>query len=609
MEELGNLNTLDYAILVVYFIALISMSYWLGRSQEDKDDYFVGGRNLPWWAIGLSTAATQSSAIGFMSIPAFIAMKEGGGLLILQGEFILPISMIFIMILFIPFFRNLNLVSVYEYLERRFGADVKFLISSIFLLSRGLGTAIGLYMTAIVFSTVFKIELIWTIIIIGVITLIYDTLGGIKAVVYSDVVQMLVLIVGVVFIVGYAVSEVGGFAGFKSIIASDMAHRVQVLDFGRFGIHKGEDYAFWPQFIGGFFLLASYYGCDQTQTQRELSASSLEETRNSLIFNGFFRFPLTLMYGLIGLSVGAYVIQNTEFAALVNAQDSVDYMLPIFIMNHVPHGIKALIFVAVLAAAMSSLDSSINSLSAATLVDFINPLLLKGRPTPKQFLIFSKGTTVLWGAIVTVLALFVGDISDTVIESINKVGSTFYGPILAAFLCGVALPKVGLQGVIKGIIAGVAFNCYLWVYQPQISWWWWNAIGCLITIGVAVLVSLDDEIEWVELDDYSMDRLKKISEKEKFPHEHLDKIEELANKPLPKSELAAKLQDLQLDIYEIRLVLKLSLPAKPAKSELIIWNTHLLDGEKKWIPRYLMLVGYSVFMFIVCWLIPKFFGV
>jgi len=141
VNQIGNLNVLDYAIFVVYFAVLIFMSWRFSKGQTDESDYYVGGRKMAWWAIGISTAATQTSAVGFMSIPAFVAMKQGGGMKLLQGEFILPIAMIFIMIFLIPFFRKLELISVYGYLEKRFNRSVKHLISSVFLINRGLATA------------------------------------------------------------------------------------------------------------------------------------------------------------------------------------------------------------------------------------------------------------------------------------------------------------------------------------------------------------------------------------------------------------------------------------------------------------------------------------
>jgi SSS family solute:Na+ symporter len=468
------------------------MSWRLGKGQKDEIDYYVGSRKMPWWAIGISTAATQTSAIGFMSVPAFVAMKKGGGMKLLQGEFILPIAMIFIMIFLIPFFRKLELISVYEYLEKRFDSSVRHLISGVFLLSRGLATAIGFYMAGIVLSTVFKMPLWVTILLIGGITLIYDTLGGIKAVIYSDVLQMAILLMGAFLIAGYSIYEVGGWSVFKDIVTLDMPNRLQILDFKHHGLGDGVEFSFWPQIIGGFFLLSSYYGCDQTQTQRELSAATLKETRKSLIFNGFFRFPLSLLYLFIGLTIGAYAIKHPHFTDIVNSMDKVDYMVPVFIMNTIPHGFKALIFVAILAAAMSSLDSAINSLSAASMRDFIDPLILNKKKYKISFLRMSKISTVIWGIIVTIFAFYVGNISETVIESIGKVGSAFYGPILAAFILGVAFKRVTSKGVFIGIVAGVFFNLVLHLWFQQIFWLWWNCFGFLVSVIIAFFVSLFD---------------------------------------------------------------------------------------------------------------------
>ncbi|HDY75964.1 MAG TPA: hypothetical protein ENH49_05520, partial [Candidatus Marinimicrobia bacterium] len=210
MEQIGSLSSLDYLIFVLYFSLLIGMSWKLGKGQHDQADYYVSGRKMPWWAIGISTAATQTSAIGFMSIPAFVAMKPGGGMKLLQGEFALPLAMIFVMVFLIPFFRKLELISVYEYLDMRFNSSVKYLISGVFLFSRGLATAVALYMTAIVVSTVFKMPLWITIMLIGGITLVYDTIGGMKAVIYSDVLQLGILLMGAFLIIGYSIDAVGG---------------------------------------------------------------------------------------------------------------------------------------------------------------------------------------------------------------------------------------------------------------------------------------------------------------------------------------------------------------------------------------------------------------
>ncbi len=207
------------------------------------------------------------------------------------------------------------------------------------------------------------------------------------------------------------------------------------------------------------------------------------------MLNGFFRFPLSLLYASIGLALGAYVAVHPELAAHELVVEKVDYVLPVFIMQQIPHGLKALIFVAVLAAAMSSLDSSLNSLSAATQTDFIEPAL-KQKPDARTFLLYSKITTVAWGVVVTGLAFFVGSISDTVIEAIGIVGSLFYGPILAAFACGVLMRRVTPPAVLVGVLVGVAANGAMHLWADGIFWMWWNVSGCVVTVVVALLISL-----------------------------------------------------------------------------------------------------------------------
>ncbi|MEM1141882.1 MAG: sodium/solute symporter [Pseudomonadota bacterium] len=476
------MTTIDWTIIIVYMAGMIGLSIYLGRGQANDEDYYVGGRNLPWWAVGISTMATQTSAISFMSIPAYVALKEGGGLTWLQYELAVPLAMIFVMIFLIPFFRRLELVSVYEYLELRFGPQVRLFLSGVFLLSRGFATAIGLYASAIVLSVCLDLPLAATILLIGVITVIYDTIGGMTAVVYSDVLQMFILVGGLLACVFYAAAEVGGFSAMFDALPQDRWH---AFDPGT-GLGDSSSTPFWGFLIGGFFLYASYYGTDQSQVQRELSAPTLADTKKALVFNGLARFPLTLLYLLLGIAAGATYYAASDLQAAV-PPDKLDYLVPQFILLKLPTGLRALLFAALLAAAMSSLDSALNSLSAATVRDFIDR---KGEMSGKAVLRTSKVTTVVWGAVLTGLAFFAGNISDTVIEGINKVGSAFYGPILAAFLAGVASKRATGPGVIAGVIAGVGFNVVLWIGTPEIYWMWWNAFGLVVAIVVTLGASL-----------------------------------------------------------------------------------------------------------------------
>ena len=475
------MNELDWTIIIIYLGGMISLSIYLGRTQSDEEDYFVGGRKLAWWAVGLSTMATQTSAISFISIPAFVALKQGGGLTWLQYELAVPLAIIAVMALLIPFFRRLKLVSVYEYLELRFGSAVRSLVSAVFLISRGLATGVGVYASGIILSVCLGIPLWLTILIIGVVTVIYDTIGGITAVVYSDVIQMVVLISGILICILYAANIVGGLG---DVWANFPEARRLAIDPSSGLRGAGASVPFWAFLFGGFFLYSSYYGTDQSQVQRELSAASTADTKKSLLVNGFARFPLTILYVLLGMVMLTVYQKSPELIERI-PYDKPDYLVPQFILLFLPQGLRAVIFASLLSAAMSSLDSALNSLSASTVHDFIAPRL----KNKDRLLLVSKLTTLGWGILITGFAFLVGNISETVIESINKIGSAFYGPILAAFIVGVLSKKATAASIMAAILAGVGFNLFLWLAFPGVYWMWWNMTGFLIATGVTVVVS------------------------------------------------------------------------------------------------------------------------
>ena len=482
------MSTIDWVIIISYLAAMVAFSVYLGKGQESQEDYYVGGRDLPWWAIGISTMATQSSANSFLGIPAFVALKEGGGLTWLQYELAVPVAMIFVMVVLLPFFRKLELVSVYEYLELRFGRPTRLFLSGVFLLSRALATGMGIYAAALVLTVCLNIPVWSTILMIGIVTIIYDTIGGMAAVVYSDVIQMAVLVVGVAICIGITMSEVGGLSEMFAALPPD---RWQALDMStgleQVTAKEASQTPFWGFVIGGFFLYVSYYGVDQSQAQRELSAPTIEDTKRSLILNGLARFPMTLLYLLLGVAMGAAYQKLPELKSAVDAHGDVNFLVPEFILTQLPVGVRALLISAILAAAMSSLDSALNSLSAATLKDF-----LEDKVEPSNLLKVGKIVTVIWGIVITALAfIFLFDEgSKTVVESINEIGSAFYGPILAAFCMGLVSRRSTGTGVMTGTVLGVSFNAYLWIVHPEVFWMWWNLFGLIVTCIVTYVVSL-----------------------------------------------------------------------------------------------------------------------
>lgn len=474
------MSALDWIIIIAYILGIVGMGFYLGRHQNDIESYYVGDRSFSWWTVGISTMATQTSAISFISIPAFVALREDGGLTWLQYELALPLAMIAAMVFLVPFFRELKLVSIYEYLELRFNRTVRLAVSFMFLLSRGLGTGVALYAAAIVLSVCIGLPLYLTILFVGLATIIYDVAGGIRAVIISDVIQMVVLVAGVFVCIFYAMDLSGGFS---NLIANMPDERLVALD-PSLGFSGESHTPFWAFLIGGFFLYLSYYGTDQSQAQRGLSAASVSEAKKSLLLNGLCRFPLALLYILLGIAMFSAIQHSAELQQAVT-DTKPDYLVPYFILLELPSGLKGVLFAALLAATMSSLDSALNSLSAVTLRDFV-----EDKVTDKQQLFFiGRITTVIWGILITGFAFIVGDISDTVIEAINKVGSAFYGPILATFIAGILIRRIHARAIIIGLCMGVIINIVLWLAAPKLHWMWWNLIGFASTSLIALVLT------------------------------------------------------------------------------------------------------------------------
>lgn len=482
---------LDWIIIIAYSGGLILLGWYLGKRQKSSVDYYLAGRKMSWLPIGLSTMATQLGAVSFISAPAFVALRPGGGLILLGYELALPLAIVVLMAFFFPVYLSLKIISVYEFLEQRFDLRTRIVMSCLFQISRGLATGVAVYAAAIVLAVTLQIPIYITIILIGAVALIYELFGGIYMDIISDTIQMLVILIGLLITAIIGLKLIGGWS---TVVQTLDPSRFLAVDFAAHGLGDSRDFGFWPLFLGGFFLYASYYGCDQSQVQRELSARSLKDCRKSLLFNGLLRFPLVLIYGGIGLVLGTYALQHPSFLSKL-PEGGFDYLLPTFVLANMPSGVVGLIFIAIMAAAMSSLDSSINSLSAASLED-IYKKIKKGKLSQQHELKLSKGFTLFWGLFCIGFAFFMGDISPTILESINKIGSAFYGPIFAVFFLGIFARKVNPFPVVLGLTCGVLTNLYLWFFVPTVSWLWWNAIGFLVVIILAIFGSMLSKVDF-----------------------------------------------------------------------------------------------------------------
>lgn len=473
------LNSIDWGIILIYLAGMIGLSMILARGQKTDRDYYLGGNKTAPLPIALSTMATQCSTNSLLGAPAFVAFAAGGGLIWLQYELALPFAMIVLMAVVFPILRRLNLISLYAYLEKRFDARTRSAVSVLFQFLRAFSTGVTVYGISLVLMICLNIPFWAAVLLLGGVTVIYDVLGGMRAVIWSDVIQIVVLFGAILAALAVALDLSGGFASVFNVFDSD---RLQAVDFTHHGLGDGRTFAFWPMLIGGLFLYLAYYGCDQTQAQRELSTRSVGDTNRALFLDGILRFPLVLSYCFLGVCLGAYAAVHPDFITQLPLDDSgqTNYNLavPVFVLSHFPHGLIGLVMVGLFAAAMSSLDSTLNALSALSMQDVVKKLAKK-QMSARLELTISKMLTVFWGAVCLIFAFFVSDVSQTIIESVNKIGSLINGPLLAVFMMGMLTRRVNGQGAITGLIIGLSFNVVLWKWAPHISWLWWNVIGFL----------------------------------------------------------------------------------------------------------------------------------
>jgi SSS family transporter len=504
------MNTLDYIIVAVYLISFLFLGN-LFKNNNTSKEYFLGGRSLSWFPLSLSTMATQLSAISFISAPAFVGLKLNGGMQWLTFELAVPLAMIFILLfIFPPLFRS-GVVSIYEFVERRFNRSTRMILSIVFQISKALGTGVMVYTLAFILQAVLNIDFLVTIILISVITIAYSWQGGMKAVVWGDALQMIILFIGLI------VCFIYGWQLFTAIPDATLdSSRFEVIDYN-FGFQEGETYGIVPMIVGGFFLYASYYGCDQTQAQRLLSAKDEGTVKRLLLANGLLRFPVVLMYSVMGLIVGSLAINTPDFMNAIveitqqhfpeeyaNNGIKADLMIPVFILKYLPHGLIGLLMIGILSAAMSSLSSTINSLAAVSVED-----LFKKKDDDldsKKYMRFSKGAVLFWGVVCIGAAYLFGGSHSPVIEIINAIGSVFYGPILATFVLAIFSKKVNSIGMNVGIIVSVIINLLLSSTIQDIFgldlginifWMWLNFTGFILAVVVACVTSMftqDDDL-------------------------------------------------------------------------------------------------------------------
>jgi len=495
------MHLIDLVIIVAYLAGTVIFGAWFSRSQKDVKDYFVGGRSVPWWAIMGSIVATETSTVTFISVPGVAFTGNWAFLQLVMGYMV---GRIVVSIIFVPAYFRGELLTVYQILGVRFGAGVKRLAAGLFLATRSLADGVRLFATGLVLAALLLampgIEaaarawvpgldptitiLVASVLVMGLTTIVYTYLGGMSAVIWTDVIQLVIYLVGAGVAAWVLLDRIPG--GWDEVVrVGSAAGKFTLFDF-TLSVTKG--YTFWSGVIGGAFLTTATHGTDQLMVQRYLCATSPRQARVALLTSGAVVFAQFTLFLLIGSML--YVYYSGHAPAEVSAftldgRIQSDRIFPHFIVSHLPPGVVGLVIAAVFAAAMSTLASSLNSSSATAVADFYMPMR---KASDEHYLRVSRWLTAFWGAVQISVALIAIQFSTRVVDEVLGIASFTNGIILGVFLLGTFAPAVRQRSAFAGIVVGTAVMLAVRVFGLA-SWQWYVLIGSAATYLTGVVAS------------------------------------------------------------------------------------------------------------------------
>ncbi|MEP6900369.1 MAG: sodium:solute symporter, partial [Actinomycetota bacterium] len=454
---------------------------------------------IHWLVISLSIVATETSTLTLVGVPAIAYARynfpeQGGSFTYLQVVFGYIIARIVISLIFIPAYFKGELLTAYKLLENRFGVKTKNFAASLFLVMRALAEGVRIYAASIVLTAVLGASLpdfpnltLWSIVIVGVLTLIYTFEGGISAVIWTDLIQ-LVIYIGGSLVAAYMLLTLvpGGWSEISSQAAA--AGKFQVFSFSPdFGL----PFTFWAGIFGGTFLTMASHGTDQLLVQRLLTCKNERDSQKAVIFSGFvvlFQFALFLLIGVMLYAYYQNVPLTDQALSATNCLAAVkcDQIFPRFIVEYLPHGISGLVIAAIFAAAMSNLSGSLNSLASTTVLDFYKPLI-NPEASEESLLKLSRWLTAAWGVILILIAFFARGWGSVFTVGLT-IASIVYGTMLGAFLLGVLTKRANQKGVIAGMLTSLVTMLGVKLYTT-IAWTWYVLIGTIVCLFTGYIVS------------------------------------------------------------------------------------------------------------------------
>jgi SSS family transporter len=483
-ERALGFSPLDYAIVGVYLLSAIAVGAYISGKQHSSRDYFLGGKQMAWWSVGFSIVASETSTLTFISIPGLAYKSDMHFLQLAFGYFV---GRLLVSVLFIPAYYDGNLETAYDFLGKRFGMSLRKFTSSVFLVTRVLASGVRLFATAIPVHIITGLDYPASILLIGSFTLLYTYLGGLKAVVAMDVVQMFIYLAGAGVSMALIVGSLpGGWSDVARFAAAGGANKFEILN-----LHWGSGvadffaspYTLVGGILGGTFLTMASHGTDQLLVQRLLGCRTRWDSQRALMLDAGLIVVQFAFFLLLGLCLFAFY-GGVPFGTL--GLHSSDEIFPKFIKENLPTGLAGLVIAGVLASAMGTLSSSISSLASSTYLDLFSKRAAAASAAPARELFWSKMFTLLWGVLLIGGAMLFTDTKNPVVELGLKIASFTYGGLLGTFFLGLLFPKTDQTDAFAGFLAGILAMMAVLQFT-KIDFTWHTLIGCLVTIAVANL--------------------------------------------------------------------------------------------------------------------------
>ncbi len=470
-------NVVDYAVFVTYIVASVVIGVWFVREQRSVKDYFLAGQSMNWFVVAISVIAALFSGISYLGAPTEVYNNDMTYAVSLLSFFIAtPVTAV----VFLPFFYRLNLYSAYEYLEKRFDIQVRLWSSAMFILRVIFYLALAIYAPALAVAEVTGLRWEISVALIGGLTTLYTALGGMKAVIWTDVMQFFVLLGGMVLVGWVAMTRIpGGVVG-----TFDIAYGAGKLNFANFDFSLTARVTFWGALIGGVFSSLVQMATDQISVQRYLTAKSLPEAKKSLWFKLIVTLPIVVLFYAMGAVLYAFYQVHPDHT--LADLDKPDRIMPHFVVSQLPHGFPGVLIAALFAATMSTVSSGINALSTASIMDFYKRMINPEVGEERLFRL-SRALTVCFGALAIGVA-FLMPLLGTLVEATNKIMGMLGGPLLGVFLLGMLSRRVNSSGALLGAFFGSIALAYV-VFATKVSFMWYAAFGCLGTMAFGYLFS------------------------------------------------------------------------------------------------------------------------